>query len=182
VVHEGRIMQVDTPEGIYERPAQRFVASFVGSPGMNLIACEIVLAETTIQIRPPGGGDTFTYSRSVDPEDAVLPVHEPVRLELGIRTESVILSNQAPVDPQDPRHPLVVFPAIVRAVEFQGWLCLVILQVDGQTVLARVPPRRVLREGQRVVAHLELSRALWFDPSTGRRLELHCQRSPDAIA
>ena len=54
VVHEGRIMQVDTPGGIYERPAHRFVASFVGSPGMNLVACEVVLGETTLQIRPSG--------------------------------------------------------------------------------------------------------------------------------
>jgi hypothetical protein len=147
-----------------------------------LVACEVVLGETTVQIRPPGGGDTLTYPRSVHPEDAVLPLHEPVRLELGIRTESVILSGEALVDPERPRYPLVVFPAIVRAVEFQGWLCLVTLQVDGQTLLARIPPRRVLREGQRVVAHLELSRALWFDPSTGRRLELHCRLSPNAIA
>jgi ABC-type sugar transport system ATPase subunit len=51
VVHEGRIMQVDTPEGIYERPAQRFVASFVGSPGMNLLPCEVVIGESTLQIR-----------------------------------------------------------------------------------------------------------------------------------
>jgi ABC-type sugar transport system ATPase subunit len=182
VVHEGRIMQIDTPGGVYERPAQQFVASFLGSPGMNLVACEVVLGETTVQIRPPGGGETFTYRRSVHRGDAVLPLHEPLRLQLGIRTECVVLSGETLVDPERPRYPLVMFPAIVRAVEFQGWLCLVTLQVDGQTLLARTPPRRVLREGQRVVVHLELSRALWFDPSTGQRLELHCHLSPDSIA
>ncbi len=182
VVHEGRIMQVDTPEGIYERPAQRFVASFVGSPGMNLVACGVVLGETTLQIRLPGGGDAITYPRSVHPEDAVLPLHEPVRLELGIRAESVIISGETLVDPEDPRYPFVVLPAIVRSVEFQGGSWLVTLQPDGQTLRARTPPRRVLREGQRVVAHLELWQASWFDPSTGRRVELHCQLSPDAIA
>ena len=182
VVHEGRIMQVDTPGGIYERPAQRFVASFVGSPGMNLVACEVVLGETTLRIRPPGGGDAITYPRSVHPQDASLPLHEPVRLELGIRPESVIISGETLVDPADCRFPFAVLRALVRAVEFQGGSWLVTLQVDGQTLLARTPPRRVLREGQRVVAYLELWRASWFDPSTGRRLELHCQLSPDAIA
>ncbi len=182
VVHEGCIVQVDTPGGIYERPAHLSVALFVGSPGMSLLPCEVVLGETTLQIRPPGGGDALTYPRTDYREDGVLPLNEPVRLELGIRTEGVILSGETLVAPERPRYPLVVFPAIVRTVEFQGWLCLVTLQVDGRTFLARTPPRRVLREGQRVVAHLELSRALWFDPSTGRRVELHCQRSPDSIA
>jgi len=182
VVHEGRIMQVDTPGGIYERPAHRFVASFVGSPGMNLVACEVVLEETTLQIRPPGGGNTITYPASVHPQDAFLPLHEPRRLELGVRAEGVIVSDETLVDPADSRDPLVVLPAIVRSVEFQGWSWLVKLQIDGQTLLSRTPPHRVLREGQRVVAHLELSRASWFDLSTGQRLELHCQLSPDAIA
>ena len=181
VVHEGRIMQVDTPGGIYERPMHRFVASFVGSPGMNLVACEVVLGETTLQIRHPGGNE-ITYPVSVHPQDTVLPLYEPVRLELGIRAEWVIISGEALVGPENPRYPFVVLPTIVRAVEFQGASWLVTLQVDGQTLLARTPPRRVPREGQRVVAHLELSRASWFDPSTGRRLELHCQLSPNAIA
>jgi ABC-type sugar transport system ATPase subunit len=182
VVHEGRILQVDTPGGIYERPAQRFVASFVGSPGMNLVACEVVLGETTFQIRPPGSGDAITYPRSVHSQDASFPLHEPVRLELGIRPESVIISGETLVDLNDCRYPFAVLRAIVRGVEFQGGSWLVTLQADGQTLLSRTPWSRLLREGQRVVAHLELWRASWFDPSTGRRLELHCQRSPDAIA
>jgi ABC-type sugar transport system ATPase subunit len=182
VVHEGRIMQVDTPGEVYDRPARQFVASFVGSPGMNLIECEVVLAETTIQIRTAGGGETFSYSRSVHPGDAILPLHEPLSLLLGIRTESVNLAGKALVDPQEPCNPQVVFPAIVRGVEYQGWFCLVTLQVDGQRLLAWTPSRRGLREGQRVDARLNLSQAVWFDPSTGQRLELHCQPSADSIA
>jgi ABC-type sugar transport system ATPase subunit len=181
VVLEGRIVQVDTPEGIYERPAHRSVASFVGSPGMNLLPCEVVLGETTLQIRHPGGGEAITFFRSVHPDETGLPLHEPVRLELGIRPGSVVLSGETLIDPADSRFPFKVLPAIVRGVEFQGGSCLVTLQADGQTLLSRTACRP-WREGQRVVAHLELSRASWFDPSTGRRLELHCQLSPDAIA
>ena len=182
VVLGGRIVQVDTPEGIYERPVHRSVASFVGSPGMNLLACEVVLGETTLQIQLPCGGDAITYPRSVHPQNAGLPLHEPVRLELGIRTESVILSGEALVDPADCLLPVAILPSIVRSVEFQGGSWLVTLQADGQTLLSRTPWSPLLREGQRVVAQLEPWRASWFDPSTGRRLELHCQRSPDAIA
>ena len=182
VVHEGRIMQVDTPGEVYDRPARQFVASFVGSPGMNLIECEVVLKETTIQIRSAGGGETFSHSRSVHPGDAALPLHEHLSLLLGIRTESVKLTDGSLVDPQKRGIPLVVLPAIVRGVEYQGWLFLVTLQVDGQRLLAWTPSRRGLQEGQRVNARLDLSQAVWFDPSTGQRLELHCQPSADAIA
>jgi ABC-type sugar transport system ATPase subunit len=181
VVHEGRIMQVGTPEEIYDHPAQGFVASFVGSPGMNLIACEVVLTETTLQIRSPGGGDTVACLRHFHPGGTPLPLHEPLRLLLGFRSESVTLAGEAivPMVPQDPHF---AFPAIIRSVEYQGWLCLSTLQVDGQPLLAWTPSNRVLREGQQVVARVDLSHSLWFDPSTGRRLELHCQYSTDAIA
>jgi multiple sugar transport system ATP-binding protein len=40
VMRAGRIEQLDTPQVIYERPATRFVAEFIGSPSMNLFACE----------------------------------------------------------------------------------------------------------------------------------------------
>jgi multiple sugar transport system ATP-binding protein len=40
VMRAGRIEQLDTPQAIYERPATRFVAEFIGSPSMNLFACE----------------------------------------------------------------------------------------------------------------------------------------------
>ena len=125
-------MQVDTPGEVYDRPARQFVASFVGSPGMNLIECEVVLKETTIQIRSAGGGETFSHSRSVHPGDAALPLHEHLSLLLGIRTESVKLTDGSLVDPQKGGIPLVVLPAIVRGVEYQGWLFLVTLQLTAR--------------------------------------------------
>jgi len=42
VINEGRIHQIGTPQEIYDRPADTFVAYFVGSPGMNLLPCRII--------------------------------------------------------------------------------------------------------------------------------------------
>ena len=53
VLHEGRLMQLDSPDKVYEKPAHRFVAAFVGSPGMNLIQVEVVRDETTLRISTP---------------------------------------------------------------------------------------------------------------------------------
>jgi glycerol transport system ATP-binding protein len=39
VMHEGRVVQVGTPQALFERPAHTFVGHFIGSPGMNLVPC-----------------------------------------------------------------------------------------------------------------------------------------------
>ena len=41
VMHRGEIVQVDTPQALFERPAHTFVGHFVGSPGMNFVGCEV---------------------------------------------------------------------------------------------------------------------------------------------
>ena len=41
VMHEGEVVQVDTPQALFEHPAHTFVGYFVGSPGMNFLACEL---------------------------------------------------------------------------------------------------------------------------------------------
>ena len=41
VMRDGKIQQVDTPQALYARPANLFVAAFIGSPAMNLVEAEI---------------------------------------------------------------------------------------------------------------------------------------------
>jgi hypothetical protein len=93
----------------------------------------------------------------------------------------VVLSGETLVDPAESRYPFMVLPAVVGKVEYQGEYSLVSLHADGQTLVSRSPPRP-FHERQSVVAHLQLCSASWFDASTGRRLELHCQPETDEIA
>jgi ABC-type sugar transport system ATPase subunit len=53
VLREGVVQQVETPEAIYHRPANRFVATVVGSPPMNMIPATVELAEGTLRLRHP---------------------------------------------------------------------------------------------------------------------------------
>jgi glycerol transport system ATP-binding protein len=69
VMHEGEVVQVDTPQALFEAPAHTFVGYFIGSPGMNFLACEldgpfavvegrrIRLADDTLQRADSGGGE-----------------------------------------------------------------------------------------------------------------------------
>jgi ABC-type sugar transport system ATPase subunit len=87
VMEGGRIRQVGTPAEVYDRPADRFVATFVGSPGMNFIAGEVAASAP----RP-----RFISNQGQIPID----VAEPVRsgpVTLGIRCEHVHEDPSGPI-------------------------------------------------------------------------------------
>ena len=76
VLNGGRIEQVGAPTELYHRPANRFVAGFIGSPGMNFLPCEVT----------PDGGATLS-GRPV-PGAGGLPSGEEITL--GIRPEHLV--------------------------------------------------------------------------------------------
>ncbi|MCT7378054.1 ABC transporter ATP-binding protein [Chelativorans salis] len=55
VLRDGRIEQVGTPDDLYSRPANRFVAGFIGSPTMNFIDARLVAEGDTLWVEPTGG-------------------------------------------------------------------------------------------------------------------------------
>jgi multiple sugar transport system ATP-binding protein len=59
VMNEGRIVQIGTPEDVYERPANEFVASFIGDPPMNFLDPQDVL-DAGIDLPAPSAVETFT--------------------------------------------------------------------------------------------------------------------------
>jgi multiple sugar transport system ATP-binding protein len=87
VLNAGRIEQVGTPLDLYHRPANLFVAGFIGSPQMNLIPTEVVRAGPDgVQVRLPNAG---TISVPASPED--LRPGEPVTL--GIRPDHLTVGQ-----------------------------------------------------------------------------------------
>jgi multiple sugar transport system ATP-binding protein len=85
VMREGKVRQIDRPEVIYERPADTFVATFIGSPEMNLFEGRLISEE---------GRDRFENADlSLDPG----PVSEELvesRVELGIRPEDIEIREE----------------------------------------------------------------------------------------
>ena len=55
VLEEGRVQQVGTPTEIYDRPANLFVAGFIGNPSMNLIPCRLATSRETVYLELVGG-------------------------------------------------------------------------------------------------------------------------------
>jgi multiple sugar transport system ATP-binding protein len=151
VLEGGRLRQVGTPAEVYGRPANVFVARFLGSPGMNVLAG-----------RGRGADEASDTGGVVD----VGVWSVPVRLEryegeihLGVRPEHVSL-----VDPDQG-----LGPADVRVVEPRGAETLVHLDAGGQALVARVPGLRDFRPGDRVGVKFDRQHIHLFD-AAGERI------------
>jgi len=79
VLHEGRAVQVGSPTDLFERPTHTFVGHFIGSPGMNIIPCEI----------DGSGARVDGRLIALDRDYAKRAIRANGKLELGIRPEFV---------------------------------------------------------------------------------------------
>jgi glycerol transport system ATP-binding protein len=79
VMYEGAVVQIGTPQQLFETPEHTFVGKFIGSPGMNVLPCEIDGSEAVF------AGKKFSLNTAVDNRSA--------RFELGIRPEHITLSQ-----------------------------------------------------------------------------------------
>ena len=81
------IAQVGTPLDLYERPENEFVAQFIGSPAMNLLAGEVVETGEVTTVRTEEGNGTITANIPTRPEDKGLKVN------VGIRPEDLVAAD-----------------------------------------------------------------------------------------
>jgi multiple sugar transport system ATP-binding protein len=169
VFREGELLQLGSPSEIYDRPAYGFVAAFLGSPGMKIVPCEVVLEGTGLRVQFVG----------TDPSDALhipseatpfekLPLHKPELVGLGIRPEAVHLSEPGTSTPS--REGTLSVPVVIRSMEYQGGSIIATLALGRHSLIARISPQTSLREGQPAVALVTLQGCSWFDPQGGRRI------------
>ncbi|MCS7224571.1 MAG: ABC transporter ATP-binding protein [Armatimonadetes bacterium] len=93
VLDQGQIQQIGSPDEIYHRPANLFVASFVGSPAMNLVPCR--LAEENGQRRLIVEDSNWSLPLPPEVARAAQEGRAPSRLVLGIRAEDLSVSLSA---------------------------------------------------------------------------------------
>ena len=157
VMRGGAIQQVAAPQQIYDRPANLFVAGFIGSPPMNLISgvLEEAGGHAHVVVTHADGGDVRLAA------GRFLPAYAPHRGEtvlLGIRPESLSLANGE-------SRSEVTFEARIDVVEPTGADNLAFLSLGDSEVIARLPPGRSAA-GDRIRLQIDPERALIFDPKT----------------
>lgn len=145
VLDAGRLQQFGTPDDVYHRPANRFVAQFIGTPSMNLAEGHVT---------PDGAFQAGPYTHRLDPERLDL---SPGPATMGIRPEGLSIGQGA-------------LPARVRVVEPTGHENIVILECEGfGTMTIRTASSHRPRIGEGVNVALDDSAIHLFDGKDGRR-------------
>ncbi len=163
VLKEGVIQQVDTPTALYDRPANAFVASFIGSPEMNI-------HDATLQSQGAGlaiaiGGQVLPVPEA---KAAKLKSSQGAAIKFGLRPEHVSSL---------PRPGSVEVPSTLRFMEHMGSEVFVHFDIGTVPMTARVPADQLggLGEKTRGAAHafwLQLNQAHLFDAASGANLLL----------
>jgi len=157
VMSEGRIQQVGTPDELYDSPANRFVASFIGTPAMGFLTCRV-----------ERNGDSVTLSSDsvtirLQPEQARKVMQSGVeRVSVGIRPERLMLDESAAAD--------WTVHGLIDVVEMLGSEQYVHFSVDGGTLTARVSRDHPLKVQQTVTFSGAAQHLHLFDDTTGRTL------------
>ncbi len=162
VMHDGRLVQVGAPLEVYRRPADTFVASFIGSPPTNLTEAEILGDDGALRLRVLGG-ELALPRGGFD----LAPLTDR-RVVFGIRPEDLYIDGHGD---REGRYAIVA--AEVVAVEPLGAETLVLLRVpDEREVTARVGRSVVARPGQAVELRIDLDACHLFDPASTRALAM----------
>ena len=152
VMNAGAIEQIGTPESVYERPASLFVASFIGSPPMNLLRDWAALGAAT-------GAATGATWRPV-----ALGTGVQSSVVVGVRPEDVVIVDSPPS--------ASLWPFAVEVIEMLGAERLIHGRVGTESVIVRQEASRPApRAGQQVSLQISPSKLHTFDARTGRRVE-----------
>ena len=161
VMNEGKLQQLDTPQRLYDNPANRFVATFIGSPSMNVFPSQVVSVDGEVSVVADG------FRVSLPPERAEgLRSYIGKEVLFGIRPEHMQVREFA-----ETVHDGNTVNLMVELVEPLGSETLIHLAgPGGETIVSRADPRTRARRGEEVEIVVDTSQVHAFDPETEESL------------
>ncbi|MDO9250595.1 MAG: ABC transporter ATP-binding protein [Hydrogenophaga sp.] len=147
VMKDGVLQQLGTPDEIYNRPANTYVATFIGSPTMNLIKGQSLAA---------ANGHGFGILGTELP--LTCPAASGSRALLGLRPEHIAFNDSA------------AWRGEVSVVEPTGADTYVVIKTAAGDVTVRTAPQVRVNPGDRVGLDIQASHVNWFDQTSGVRL------------
>jgi len=166
VMNQGRVQQIATPRELYERPANRFVAGFIGSPPMNFLSGTLTNS---------GGPWRFRETATTAPITLVLPDNISERIQgyqgreviLGLRPESLEEFREDITDQGG------TFESLLQRVESVVPETLLYLQTGSHRLVARLPRSELHQpEGKMIRIRADMTQAHFFDPHSGLSLSV----------
>ncbi|MGI9078492.1 MAG: ABC transporter ATP-binding protein [Gemmatimonadaceae bacterium] len=167
VMNAGHVQQIDSPLALYNRPANKFVAGFIGSPAMNFVPGTISGNEGT-QFHSDDGAIVV---RMDDTASTMLVTHQGKRVIMGVRPEHLAMAegSAAAASTNAVRLSLDAVEPMGNEIVLHG-------RAGAHDLTARVAPRQVPEPGDEVALSVDLAQLHFFDPATehaiGRELEV----------
>ncbi len=149
LLREGRIEQVGPPMELFSRPANRFVAGFIGAPAINLLPGRI-----------EGGSVVLPWVRLPCPPLTAAPADG--RVDIGVRPDDLLVGDACLRAPAEHR-----CEAVVSVVEPMGAESLLIVTVGGTDLRVRLEGRNYPETGARMEFAIDPTELQLFDAATG---------------
>jgi multiple sugar transport system ATP-binding protein len=171
VMKDGYVQQIDTPQNLYAKPVNKFVAGFLGSPQMNFIDAVLKVRDGKYVVEF-GSTDTKT-SRGVKyeleiPEEKVAPQlnnYVDREVTLGVRPESIHDEEYQVTNAKTG-----VIDCVVEITEMMGAETYLYLNCEGIPLTARVDPRSTARAQDVIKVALDANKMHLFDKETEKTI------------
>ncbi|HTO50068.1 MAG TPA: sn-glycerol-3-phosphate ABC transporter ATP-binding protein UgpC [Burkholderiales bacterium] len=161
VMHAGRIEQVGAPNDLYHAPATKFVAGFIGSPGMNFIPCGLEERAGVLNVVL---GDGLAFPVPPERANRYRGHAGKPRLLCGLRPEHISGFDPQPVAN---RH---AFEREIDVTEPMGMETLVFFRINGTDLCGRTNPAAGAQPGARLKMLADLNHMHLIDDESGRIL------------
>ena len=158
VMKDGVIQQVDTPQNLYEKPANLFVAGFMGSPQMNFLDAVVEVSGETANLKVAGSNIPLPPAKS---KKLIEGGYDGKTVVLGIRPEDVHDEPEFRA-----KSPDTVIEAKIRVYEMLGAEVFLYFDYEGSSMTARVEPKTTARTGDVVKFALDADKIHVFDKET----------------
>ena len=158
VMNNGEIMQVGSPQEVYNTPGNLFVAQFIGSPAMNIFECvfdgeELIIGNINIKVS------------AADQELLRKLGYANKNIKFGVRPENLLEYGEASLSED-----LTPFDLKVQVNELLGSEFMIYSELEGEEIVARVDAHNPNKPGDIVTFAFDMDKVHFFDADTGKRI------------
>ncbi|WP_058989687.1 ABC transporter ATP-binding protein [Anaerococcus rubeinfantis] len=159
VMKDGVVQQIDTPQNLYDHPKNLFVASFIGSPQINLIDVEVLKENEDIYVK----NDHLKLKLPKEKADLLVEKnYVGKKLIFGIRPES-IYDEEEFLEKADKE---AIIDAKIRVYELMGAEVYLYFDLGEDQITARVSPSTKAKVGETTKFAFDMEKSYLFDPET----------------
>ena len=163
VMYQGHVQQLGTPKEIYDTPANVYVATFMGSPAMNVMPARVVMQDSVAHAEVKVHDGSVQLLRLSQPN---LAAWEGRDIILGIRPEAITDPDGANRNSGN----IVPLTNRVSVIEPSGADTFVTMEMGGKDVIARMRADANVRTGEDFGFAIDMDKAVAFDPETEQRI------------